>query len=196
MMRGAASRVFASAIRRATARRPLPEHVSALRGRNDFPIVRQASISYAGAKRRQSSQSPTEQTMEFLTVELGYSEAIANGVIDALLKNGITPSSLFGMVKSLAGRYEVDEDGGLEALAASVEAELASLEGKKTVKMICVPSTGWSSAPEDDDGDGLPKVHSMDRAFVVEAFEGSTLTGATGVLNGKFSRSSVTELTG
>lgn len=170
-------RVLTSAIRRATASRPLPELVSALRGRNDFRIVHEAGISYAGAKRRLSSQSPTEQTLDFLTVELGYSEAIANGVVDALLKNGITPSSLFGMVKSLAGRYEVDEDGGLEALAASVEAELASLEGKKTVKMICVPSTGWSSAPEDDDGDGLPKVHSMDRAFVVEAFEGSTLTG-------------------
>ncbi|EJK77013.1 hypothetical protein THAOC_01187 [Thalassiosira oceanica] len=170
-------RVLTSAIRRATVGRPLPDLVSALRGRNDFPTVHEAGISYAGAKRRLSSQSPTEQTLDFLTVELGYSEAIANGVVDALLKNGITPSSLFGMVKSLAGRYEVDEDGGLEALAASVEAELASLEGKKTVKMVCVPSTGWSSAPEDDDGDGLPKVHSMDRAFVVEAFEGSTLTG-------------------
>jgi len=176
MMRGRVYRVCSSTIRRATASRSLTELVWVPRGRNDF-VHEKTAIAYAGTKRRQSSQSPTEQTLNFLTVELGYSEAISNGIIDALLKNGITPSSLFGMVKSLAGRYEVDEDGGLEALAASVEAELASLEGKKTVKLVCVPSTGWSPASGDDGGDGLPKVHDMDRAFVVEALEGSTLTG-------------------
>jgi len=107
--------------------------------------------------------------------------------MNALLQNGIPPSSLLGMVKGLAGRYEVGEDAGLEALATSVELELEKEHGKRKVKICCLPSTGWDPAPYDDDGDGdgdtaqkqqqqLPVVHSMDRAFVVEAVEGTTLT--------------------
>lgn len=85
------------------------------------------------------------------------------------------------MVKSLAGRYEVGEDGGLETLAASVEIELEKVQGKSKVKVWCLPSTGWSPAPNDADADAdaeqlLPKVHTIQRAFVVEAIEGTTLT--------------------
>lgn len=119
-------------------------------------------------------QSPSQETMQFL-ISLGYSEAISNGIMNALLQNGIPPSSLFSMVKGLAGRYEVGEDGGLEALAASVKMELQKKEGKSTVKIWCLPSTGWDSADEND-ADSLPVVHSMERAFAVEALEGVTLT--------------------
>ena len=119
-----------------------------------------------------SAQTPSEETLKFL-LSLGYSEAVSNGIINALLQNGIPPSSLFNMVKGLAGRYEVGEDGGLEALAASVKTELEKKEGKSTVKIWCLPPTAWSPA---DGADGLPIVHSMERAFAVEALEGMTLT--------------------
>ena len=121
-----------------------------------------------------TQKTPTQQTQEFLT-SLGYSVAVSDGVIDALLQNGIQPSSLLSMVKALAGRYEVDEDGGLEALAASVKLELEKEEGKSKVKIWCLPSTGWSPAPEED-STSPPIIDSMERAFQVEAMEGTTLT--------------------
>ena len=127
------------------------------------------------------TETPTEQTRTFL-LSLGYSNAISDGIIDALLQNGIQPTSLLSMVKSLAGRYEVDEDGGLKDLAASVKAELEKDDGKAKVKVWCLPSVGWSPAPDnvveigDDDEQQLPIIHSMDRAFAVEATEGTTLT--------------------
>ncbi|KAL7484593.1 hypothetical protein ACHAW6_010228 [Cyclotella cf. meneghiniana] len=117
---------------------------------------------------------PSEQTTEFL-LSLGYSGAVSEGIIKALLQNGIASSSLLKMVKSLAGRYEVGEDAGLESLAASVKAELEKEEGKTKVTILCLPSTGWSPA-DDNDNDQLPIVHSMERAFAVEAIEGTTLT--------------------
>lgn len=132
--------------------------------------------------------TPAGQTKSFL-LSLGYSPAVSDGIIDALLQNGIPPSSLMGMVKGLAGRYEVGEDGGLEALATSVELELEKEHGKSKVRVVCVPSTGWSPALDggDDGGDAsddarqqqqheMPTIHSMDRAFSVEAVEGTTLT--------------------
>jgi 2Fe-2S ferredoxin len=79
------------------------------------------------------------------------------------------------MVKSLAGRYEVGEDGGLETLAASVKIELEKEEGKQKVKIWCLPSTGWRIADETNPEE-LPTVHSMERAFPVEVTEGTTLT--------------------
>lgn len=123
---------------------------------------------------KSTTQSPSQEAIDFL-LSLGYSEAVSNGIINALLQNGIAPSSLFPMIKGLAGRYEVGEDGGLEALAASVKTELEKKEGKSTVKIWCLPSTGWSPS-DDNEAEGLPTVHSMERAFVVEALEGVTLT--------------------
>jgi 2Fe-2S ferredoxin len=121
-----------------------------------------------------NNQSPSHETIQFL-LSLGYSQAVSNGIIKALLQSGIPSSSLFSMVKGLAGRYEVGEDGGLVALAASVKAELEREEGKATVKIWCLPSTGWSPA-NDDDANEMPTVHSMERAFAVEALEGLSLT--------------------
>lgn len=126
-------------------------------------------------------ESPKQKTQSFL-LSLGYSEELSEGIIDALLQNGISVASLLGMVKSLAGRYEVDEDAGLEPLAASVRIELDKKAGKAMVKVWCLPSTGWDPAPDDIDNDDddddrqLPIVHSPQRAFEVEAIEGTTLT--------------------
>lgn len=121
-----------------------------------------------------SAQSPTQQTKAFL-LSLGYSNAISKGIIDALVQNGIPHSSLLGMVKGLAGRYEVGEDAGLEALAASVKKELENEQGKAKLKVWFLPSTGWASDGEDDNGLGIPTIHSMDRAFAVEVHEGTNL---------------------
>lgn len=121
----------------------------------------------------------TQQTQSFLS-SLGYSEEVSNGIIDALLQNGIPHASLLGMVKGLAGRFEVGEDGGLVALAASVKFELEKTVGKVKIKFWCLPSTGWSSSSdsidEQNDDQQLPVIHSMDRAFAVETTVGTTLT--------------------
>lgn len=117
-------------------------------------------------------QAPTQQTNSFL-LSLGYSHAVSQGIIDALIQNGIQPSSLLSMVKGLAGRYEVGEDAGLEALAASVKKELEKDQGKTKLKVWFLPSNGWSASEED--GFGLPTIHSLDRAFSVEVTENSNL---------------------
>jgi ferredoxin len=151
----------------------------ARQGRSNMCATRQHSLfvqlrGLSSSTTTSNTKSPSQETMDFL-LSLGYSEAVSKGIINALLQNGIPPSSLFTMVKGLAGRYEVGEDGGLEALAASVKTELEKEEGKCTVKIWCLPSTGWSPA-DNNDAEGLPTVHSMERAFAVEALEGVTLT--------------------
>ncbi len=124
----------------------------------------------------------TQQTRVFLH-SLGYSADVSDGIINALLQNGIPSTSLLGMVKGLAGRYEVGEDGGLVSLAASVKFELEKTHGKNKIKFWCLPSTGWSSAPDNIDvtdeqnsDQQLPVIHALDRAFVVETTVGTTLT--------------------
>ncbi|KAL3817157.1 hypothetical protein ACHAXA_006157 [Cyclostephanos tholiformis] len=101
------------------------------------------------------------------------------------------------MTRGLAGRYEVGEDAGLASLATSVELELERERGRGgTVRVWCLPPTGWSVGgvhdppdsvdldhghdPNDDDDDEssspLPIIHSMERAFAIDAIEGTTLT--------------------
>ncbi|KAL7469523.1 hypothetical protein ACHAXS_009777 [Conticribra weissflogii] len=148
---------------------------------------------HLSAQSDSSREDPHEETQSFLQNTLCYPPAISNGIISALLSNGIPPSSLLPMVKSLAGRYEVGEDGGLVALAASVKKELEEKEGKARVKIWCLPSVGWSAADCDGDDEDpkvgidrgidandcgcspLPRIHSMERAFAIEAYEGTTL---------------------
>ena len=120
-----------------------------------------------------AQSSPMQQTNVFL-LSLGYSDAVSKGIIDALIQNGIPHSSLLSMVKGLAGRYEVDEDAGLQILASSVKKELENEQGKERLKVWFLPSTGWSSE-EDDDGFSVPTIHSTDRAFPVEVTEGTNL---------------------
>lgn len=141
--------------------------------RRDFTTVHKAADA---ADDRHAAASPAQQTRAFLA-SLGYSAAVADGIIGALLQNGIPSSSLLPMVRGLAGRYEVDEDAGLRALADSVQAELDREHGKARVTLRCVPAAGWSPAPGAVHGEeGPPTVTSMDRAFIVEAAEGTTLT--------------------
>jgi hypothetical protein len=77
------------------------------------------------------------------------------------------------MVRTLAGRWEVDEDAGLEALVESVTLEVARTENKKLIKVWIVPSSAWSSkesdADDDNDNDDTPT--DLSRAFQVEGYE-------------------------
>ena len=136
------------------------------------------SRSSHGHVNTQKTDGPHQQTQTFL-LSIGYSVEVSDGIINALLQNGIPPNSLLSMVKGLAGRYEVDEDAGLKDLATSVSIELEKTAGKRRVRVTCLPSTGWSPSlnnDDDDDTQQLPKIDSMERAFVVEAIEGTTLT--------------------
>lgn len=135
-------------------------------------FMRRLSISKDDGDNDSVTHTPEQQTNAFL-LSLGYSHAVSKGIIDALVQNGIPPSSLLGMVKGLAGRYEVGEDAGLEALAASVKKELENEQGKAKLLVWFLPSTGWSLST--DDSTGVPTIHSMDRAFSVEVMENTNL---------------------
>jgi len=76
----------------------------------------------------------------------------------------------------MAGRLEVGEDAGLDALIASVEQELARTDGKAKVTMWCVPPGAWRSEEYSDDSNGTSREDMMKAAFRVEGFEGMSLT--------------------
>lgn len=150
-------------------RRPLEQKLNGV-------IAFQRYLSTSDPSTTTMTTSPMEQTRSFL-LTLGYTKEVSQGIINALVQNGISPNMLFGMVKNLAGRYEIGEDAGLDALADSVKAEQLTKHGMKKVRVVCLPSIGWSRPPNDSEDDAsLPIIHSMDRAFVVEATEGTTLT--------------------
>ena len=67
-------------------------------------------------------------TREFL-LELGYARGLADGIISALSApaSGIPSGALLPTVKAMAGRWEVDEDAGLQALAQAVRQDMARI---------------------------------------------------------------------
>jgi ferredoxin len=80
--------------------------------------------------------------MRFLQ-EIGYSNDVSDGIVRALKGSGIPDSSLAGMIRSMAGRWEVGHDAGLQDLARAVEVELAQTRGKVAVKFhVLVPHAG------------------------------------------------------
>jgi hypothetical protein len=120
------------------------------------------------------STNPGAKAISFLVGTLGYEERIAKGVVDALKQSGVVGGpALLSMVRTLAGRWEVDEDAGLEALVESVTLEVARTENKKLIKVWIVPSSAWSSkesdADDDNDNDDTPT--DLSRAFQVEGYE-------------------------
>ena len=76
--------------------------------------------------------------------ERGHSEEVAKGVIKSLLDPawGVQQGNLKITVERLAGRWEIGEDFGLEALAKAVEREQARTSGKKKVKIFVHPPSG------------------------------------------------------
>jgi len=119
------------------------------------------------------STDANAKAMTFLVATLGHEESVAKGVISALKQSGISSgAALLSMLRTLAGRWEVDEDAGLEALVESVTMELARTEDKPVVKFKIIPSNAWSSKEDDDD----EKEIDLSRVFEVEGFEDMSLT--------------------
>ena len=115
------------------------------------------------------SQDPEAKAMTFLVGTLGHDKDVAKGVLDALKQSGVSGGpALLAMVRSLAGRWEVDEDAGLEALVESVTVELARSKGKKTVSVWVLPANAWASREGDDQSEIKD---DFKRAFKVEGFE-------------------------
>lgn len=126
--------------------------------------------------------SPEMKAKTFLIDQLGHDTAIAQGVIDALASSGLSGTSLLSTVRSMAGRWEVGEDAGLEALVEAVMLDLARKEGRRPITLYCVPSNAWKSSEEDaadfselqETPEELATMRS--RAFRVEAMTGLSLT--------------------
>ena len=75
--------------------------------------------------------------------EIGYADDVSDGIVRALKGSGIPDSSLAGMIRSMAGRWEVGHDAGLQDLARAVEVDLAQTRGKVAVKFhVVVPHAG------------------------------------------------------
>ena len=115
------------------------------------------------------SLDPEAKAMTFLVGTLGHERDVAKGVLDALKQSGVAGGpALLSMVRTLAGRWEVDEDAGLEALVESVTVELARSKGKETVSIWILPASAWASKEEDDPSEVKD---DFKRAFKVEGFE-------------------------
>jgi 2Fe-2S ferredoxin len=123
--------------------------------------------------------TPYDKAVAFV-VSVGYEKKIAQGVVDALVQSGLSAEALLSMVRALAGRWEVGEDEGLEALAASVKQDLARKTGQKIILHI-VPPNAWDSAEDPSTENITPCLNELgdstkSRAFTVEAYEGTSLT--------------------
>jgi ferredoxin len=129
-----------------------------------------------------SDETPEDKAKTFV-VGVGHDARVAQGVVDALSEGGLSGEALLATVRSMAGRWEVGEDEGLEALVASVKQDLALTEGKSMVRIWCVPPNAWSSGEEDEDEDENETTSNqedrkamMARAFPVEALDGTSIT--------------------
>ena len=85
---------------------------------------------YAGGVRRNERRAAIDFVME-----RGYEPDVARGVVEALMApgSGITAGTVLAMVRRMAGRPEIGEDAGLEAMAKAVEQEIARTAGRAAV---------------------------------------------------------------
>ena len=150
---------------------PLPYKNSTFRNQQWSHSQRRTMMARSSvyADSEDPSLDPEAKAMTFLVGTLGHEKDVAKGVLDALKQSGISGGpALLAMVRSLAGRWEVDEDAGLEALVESVTVELARSKGKKTVTVWILPGSAWASKEGDDES--VVK-DDFKRAFKVEGFE-------------------------
>ena len=145
-----------------------------LSGISNYDTVTVRSFARSSAD---TNSKPEDKAVTFI-VSVGYERPVAQGVVDALKESGLSGEALLVTARQLAGRWEVGEDEGLEALAASVKMTLSKTEGKEYVKLFVVPHSAWNSAEgdEDEDVDDDDYDNMISRAFPVEALEGTTLT--------------------
>ena len=134
------------------------------------------------------SNSP-EAKARNLVIQIGHDKDVAEGVVKALKQSGMSGTSLLSMVRSMAGRWEVGEDAGLEALVESVKLQMAREQGKKPITLYVVPGSAWFGSSEEDQEDFTEVVlpddpvtmeeHNkviLSKAFKVQAMTGLTLT--------------------
>lgn len=97
---------------------------------------------------------------------LGHRPAVAAAVLSALRGSGLSGAGLLSVVHGLIGRPEVGHDGGLEALVAAIEKQLAREEGK--ARVVCTVLTpravGWDVAEGDPS------------RFQIEGYDGMTIS--------------------
>lgn len=127
--------------------------------------------------------SPESKAKTFLMDKVGHEADIAEGVIDALKASGMSGTLLLESVRTMAGRYEVGEDAGLEALVEAVRLDLARKQGKRPITLYCVPPHAWKSSEEDapdfsslDEETPEEKQTMRSRAFSIQAMTGLSLT--------------------
>ncbi|GKY91069.1 hypothetical protein MPSEU_000079700 [Mayamaea pseudoterrestris] len=125
-----------------------------------------------------SDETPFDKAVTFI-INIGYDSALAHDMVQTLQDAGMSGEALLATARTMAGRWEVGEDAGLEALAATIKAERATKEGRAIVKVWVVPPNAWESHEvENDNDDAFTNLGQADmsRAFPVTAVEGTTLT--------------------
>jgi ferredoxin len=129
-------------------------------------------------------ETPFDKAVAFV-VTVGYDAKVARGVVQALQDSGLSGEGLLAASRALAGRWEVGEDEGLEALVASVQQEIQAQQNTEIVTIHVVPGSAWDSSEGDldvsDDLDAVPAWEDSDpslqkRAFIVKAYAGTSLT--------------------
>jgi ferredoxin len=130
-----------------------------------------------------SSPSPEEQNAIDFLIKIGHDQPnIAQSVVEALKQSGLSGAALLPMVKSMAGRWEVGEDAGLESLIEAIRVNQLKEEGRTKIKLLVIPANAWKSSEEDavdyGDIDETEEEYqaALKRAFPVEALTGLTLT--------------------
>jgi ferredoxin len=139
---------------------------------------RDASQARRWFSRTSDADKSAEATALRFILRIGYSPAIAKGITQALTEAGMTGEVMLSTVKNMAGRWEVGEDDGLEALAAAVQATMAVQEGKSNITIYVVPPNAWPSAEEEEEHENNVReedVVDMSKAFHVQALEGTSL---------------------
>jgi ferredoxin len=146
----------------------------------DWHRDRDASHARRWFSRTSDADKSAEAKAKTFIITIGYSPAIAKGIAQALTEAGMTGEVMLSTVRNMAGRWEVGEDDGLEALAAAVQANMAVQEGKSNITIYVVPPNAWPSAEEEEEHEnnvrGEDVVVDMSKAFPVQALEGTSLT--------------------
>lgn len=122
-----------------------------------------------------SDETPFDKAVTFI-VSIGYDTMLAHDMVNALQDAGLAGEALLATARQMAGRWEVGEDAGLEALAATIKAERSQKEGRTMVQIWVVPPNAWDSSEASDDAFTHIGPVDMSRAFPVTAVEGTTLT--------------------
>jgi len=110
---------------------------------------------FARSSEAKTVLTPEDKTRIFL-ISIGHEGDIADGVIKAMKDSGFSGENLLVTIRNMAGRLEVDEDAGLEALVEAVKDDRNRAENRQVVTLRC----------ESPGGGGV---------FEVECYEGSTI---------------------